>query len=220
MTHEQAAATMRDQLTRGFTMPANDRIERDVFIAADAARVWAVLTGPEHIGMWFGNGEPAEVDLRPGGRVVFDHGDGSDYGGGDGDLEDSGRLPATIERVDEPWAFAFRWTAGGPGGRAPNGTRVTTLVEFTLAPEDGGTRLRVVESGFAKVDAGDPPAGERRYQANAGGWGRTIRGLAAYAAAPDEDQGPDETESLDEGDASDGTEALGEGAVEEVAAAA
>jgi uncharacterized protein YndB with AHSA1/START domain len=28
-------------------------------------------------------------------------------------------------------------------------------VEFTLTPEDGGTRLRVVESGFAALEGSD-----------------------------------------------------------------
>ena len=155
-------------------MSANDRIERDVFIAADAARVWAVLTEPDHVGMWFGTGEPAEIDLRPGGRLVFDHGD-------------HGKLPAIIERLDEPTVFAFRWAADDTGGREPTDTNAT-LVEFTLTPEGEGTRLRVVESGFSKVDAEDPAVIERRYKANAGGWGEAIRGLAAYAEKPDEDE--------------------------------
>jgi uncharacterized protein YndB with AHSA1/START domain len=152
-------------------MSVQDRIERDVFIAADAARVWAVLTEPEHVGIWFGNGEPAEVDLRPGGRIVFDHGD-------------HGKLPAIIERIDEPRAFSFRWVADDTGGGEPRAANAT-LVEFTLTPEGGGTRLRVVESGFGKVEA-EPAVIERRYKANAGGWGEAVRGLAAYAEKADE----------------------------------
>ena len=155
-------------------MSINDRIERDVFIAADAARVWAVLTEPEHIGMWFGNGEPGEIDLRPGGRIVFDHGD-------------QGKLPAIIEHIDECKSLSFRWAADDAGGGEP--TRPSaTLVEFTLTPEGAGTRLRVVERGFSKVEAEDPAVIERRYKANAGGWGTAIRGLAAYLERPDGDE--------------------------------
>lgn len=154
-------------------MSVNDRIERDVFIAADAARVWAVLTEPEHIGMWFGNGEPGEIDLRPGGRIVFDHGD-------------QGKLPAIIEHVDELKSLSFRWAADDTGGEPTR--RNATLVEFTLTPEGTGTRLRVVERGFSKVEAEDPAVVERRYKANAGGWGTAIRGLAAYLERPDGDE--------------------------------
>ena len=32
-------------------------------------RVWAVLTEPGHLGVWFGQGTPAEVDLHPGGII-------------------------------------------------------------------------------------------------------------------------------------------------------
>jgi hypothetical protein len=38
-------------------------------------RVWAVLTKPGHIGVWFGQGTPAEVDLHPGGIMILDHGE-------------------------------------------------------------------------------------------------------------------------------------------------
>lgn len=155
-------------------MSVNDRIEREVFIAADAARVWAVLTEPEHIGMWFGNGEPGEIDLRPGGRIVFDHGD-------------QGKLPAIIEHVDELKSLSFRWAADDTGGGEPT-RRNATLVEFTLTPEGTGTRLRVVERGFSKVEAEDPAVVERRYKANVGGWGTAIRGLAAYLERPDGDE--------------------------------
>ena len=147
----------------------NDRIEREIYIAAPVSRVWAVITEPEHVGMWFGEGEPAEIDLRPGGRIVFDHGA-------------HGKLPAVIERLDEPHRFAFRWAADDTGGREPTEVN-STLVEFTLEPErDGdqeGTRLRVTESGFATVIA-EPEAMERRYKANKGGWSHALVGLAEY----------------------------------------
>jgi uncharacterized protein YndB with AHSA1/START domain len=149
----------------------NDRIERDVYIAADADRVWAVLTQPEHVGTWFGSGDPAEIDLRPGGRIVFDHGA-------------HGKLPAIIERVEQPSLFSFRWAADDTGGREPTDVN-STLVEFTLASEGEGTRLRVIESGFTKVQA-EPDVIERRYKANAGGWGEAIRSLAAYAQKQDD----------------------------------
>jgi hypothetical protein len=44
-----------------------DRIEQETVIAASVERVWAVLTEPEHVGRWFGQGKPTQVDLRPGG---------------------------------------------------------------------------------------------------------------------------------------------------------
>jgi uncharacterized protein YndB with AHSA1/START domain len=144
----------------------SDRIERDVYIAAPVSRVWEVVTEPKHVGMWFGNGEPAEIDLRPGGRIVFDHGD-------------HGKIPAVIERVEKPGCFSFRWAAVGEGGREPTGAGAT-LVEFILEPEGAGTRLRVIEGGFTEVIA-ETEVVERRYAANKAGWSRALLGLAKYA---------------------------------------
>jgi uncharacterized protein YndB with AHSA1/START domain len=145
---------------------ARDRIERDVYIAAPVARVWSVVTEPAHVGVWFGNGEPAEVELRPGGRITFDHGA-------------HGKLPAIVDQVLEQRLFSFRWAADESGGREPTAMN-STLVEFTLEEEGEGTRLRVVESGFSRVIA-EPGVLESRFKANAAGWVQAMMGLAKYA---------------------------------------
>lgn len=145
---------------------AKDRIERDVYIAASVERVWAVVTEPAHVGVWFGNGEPAEMELTPGGRITFDHGP-------------HGKLPAIVEEVREPDLFSFRWAADDTGGREPTALN-STLVEFILEAEGEGMRLRVVESGFSRVIA-EPGVLESRYKANAAGWGQAVAGLAKYA---------------------------------------
>jgi uncharacterized protein YndB with AHSA1/START domain len=134
-----------------------DRIERDILIAAPIERVWAVITEPEHVGVWFGNGAPARVDLRPGGTLVLDHGD-------------HGELAARIEKLDEPRYLAYRWLDAE-----------STLVELSLAEEDGSTRLRLVESGFA----GLAPA---RYEANTAGWAWALDELRTYAQNPRPDR--------------------------------
>ena len=46
-----------------------DRIEREVVIAAPPERVWEIITQAEHVGTWFG--DSAEIDLRPGGTMVL-----------------------------------------------------------------------------------------------------------------------------------------------------
>jgi hypothetical protein len=61
----------------------------------------------------------------------------------------------------------------------------STLAEFWLTEADGGGRVRVVESGFDRVDASP----EQRAQAvadNTGGWAeelKRLRSLAEPAAA-------------------------------------
>ena len=140
------------------------RIEREIVIAAPVARVWATLTGAEHIGRWFGDGSPAKVDLRPGGWIVFDHGD-------------HGPLPARIETVEPTSSLSYRWVVSGLPGEEPDEAN-STLVEFTLAEEDDGTRLRVIETGFERL-----VGGVQRYEANARGWGDILEALRRYAVS-------------------------------------
>ena len=109
-----------------------DRIEREIVIAAPIERVWDVVTKPEHVGVWFGQGQPAEIDLRPGGTMVLDHGV-------------HGVFPTRIVTVDEPHRFSYRWASGFPGQPATEDN--STLVEFTLAADGDKTRLVVVETG-------------------------------------------------------------------------
>ncbi len=55
-----------------------------------------------------------------------------------------------MERVEPPAFFSYRW-ARRAGEEPAEGN--STLVEFTLSPAGNGTRLRVVETGFASLAA-------------------------------------------------------------------
>jgi uncharacterized protein YndB with AHSA1/START domain len=147
-----------------------DSIERETFISAPPERVWTLITEAEHLGRWFGDAG-AEIDLRPGGAMALhwaDHG------------TNHGRVVA----VEPPTRFAYRWAPfKDPGGEEPVEGN-STLVEFTLQPEGDGTRLRVVESGFASLATSD----EQRASNHAGnptGWRLETDELRAYA-----EQGP------------------------------
>ena len=138
-----------------------DRIERTMELAHPPAAVWAALTTAEGLGAWFGNA--AEIDLRPGGAARLTW-----TGGGAVDLR--------VERVEEPVSFAFTWPVDG----LPDGDPRRTLVEFTLEPAGAGTRLTVIESGFAQL-SGD--AYRKGYDSNVEGWGRELGELASYLDA-------------------------------------
>jgi uncharacterized protein YndB with AHSA1/START domain len=141
-----------------------EQIEREVVIAAPIERVWAVITQPEHVGSWFGDAG-AEIDLRPGGTILIHW---ADYGTGFG----------VVERVEPPHVFAWRGALlGETVVRADN----STLVEFTLAPEGGGTRLRVVESGFNTLAISAEEA-LKQAEGNVEGWRIKTDELAAYVA--------------------------------------
>lgn len=140
----------------------DDRIEREVMVAARPARVWAIITQAEHVGKWFG--DSAEIDLRPGGAIVlrFDN-FGTTYG--------------TIEKVDEPNAFSYRWNPGIIDEKPT--TESSTLVEFTLTPEGEQTRVRVVETGFSRLPRNESERAEQ-FKDNSRGWGIQLRDLEQY----------------------------------------
>jgi uncharacterized protein YndB with AHSA1/START domain len=143
-----------------------DRIEREITIAAPVERVWAVLTQPEHVGVWFGTGAPAQIDLRPGGTLAFDHGESCDYLG-------------LIVAIDPPRSFSFRWAAVYPGVVASEEN--STLVEFTLEPAEDGTLLRVVESGFDALIIPPDRVEFAGYESHSNGWAEVMTKLGELA---------------------------------------
>ncbi|MBU2666535.1 SRPBCC family protein [Actinoplanes bogorensis] len=147
----------------------NDRIERDTFVQAPIERVWAVITEPGHVGAWFGTGEPAEIDLRPGGIMRLDHGE-------------YGVFPTLIVAVDAPRYFSYRWASAFPGEVASEDN--ATLVEFFLEPEAGGTRVRVVETGFAALTIPAERESTAGFDSHDEGWRGMVENLREYAEKP------------------------------------
>ncbi|GAA4533731.1 SRPBCC domain-containing protein [Nonomuraea ferruginea] len=140
----------------------SDAIERVLVLRHPVERVWAALTTAEGLSRWFGS--VAEIDLRPGGRAFFRWDDLGD------------ESVATIVVVDPPRRFAFRWAIEGlPEDDAPR-----TLVDFTLEPIPDGTRLRLVESGFAQAAA---DVARSAHQANSQGWDAELADLETYLDA-------------------------------------
>ncbi len=142
-------------------MDTPDSIEREVILPVPPARVWAALTRADQLGAWFGT--QASIDLRPGGEVVFTW---------DGSTGPRGRSRGVIEIVEPMQRFAFRWQAD------PDEAHMTR-VEFTLEPHAEGTRLLVVESGFASLR---PEL--RTRESHVEGWQRELGELARYLGIP------------------------------------
>ncbi len=138
-----------------------DRIERIVEVAHPPAKVWAALTTAEGLSAWFG--QEATIDLRPGGSawMKWDSGHTADI---------------RVERVEEPTVFGFTWRIFG----LPEDDPRRTYVEFTLEPTGTGTRLTVVESGFAQLPK---DAYHIAYDGNTEGWRKELDELAGYLGA-------------------------------------
>src|SRR5438128_5199175 len=142
------------------------RIEREILIEAPVEVVWEVVTQPEHISGWFS--DSVELDLTPGGAMVLR-------------WSHHGAVPGRVERVEAPRYFSFRWLV--PWDReAELSDDNSTLVEFSLSPDGDGTRLTVVESGFADL-AGPDDENQRHYDGHQRGWELELGELDDYVRA-------------------------------------
>ena len=143
-----------------------DKIEREVLVAAPRQRVWEIITQAEHVGTWFG--DSAEVDLRPGGAIVLR-------------WDKYGTMYGTIEKVDEPNYFSYRWNPGILDEKPASDA--STLVEFTLTAQGEQTRVRVVESGFSRLPRNESERAEQ-FKDNTDGWTIQLRDLQQYVEQP------------------------------------
>jgi len=154
---------------------AADRIEKHALLDAPLERVWDALSDSAKFGTWFG----MDVD----GPFV----EGATISGQinetqvDADIAEKQRphvgAPVTlwIVAVEPLRRLAFRWNPL-PGGEFAD---LTTLVEFTLSEQDGGTLIDIVESGF---DALPDEHRDGTFSGNSEGWAIQTQLIGKYLA--------------------------------------
>lgn len=137
-------------------------IEKEILIEAPVEVVWHLLAEPEQIRQWFA--DESEIELRVGGKGTLA-------------FNGQGSYQLQVEAVEPPRRFAFRWVRrAGLILRNDN----SLLVEFTLEPENGSTRLRVVESGFDAIDWSDEERA-KYVEDHADGWQQCLGRLRDLA---------------------------------------
>ena len=138
------------------TITSTDRIEKEVLLKAPQARVWKALTDMQEFGAWF----RMELDgaFAPGrtiqGRIThpgYEH----------------VRLELRVERMEAERHLSYRWHPGAVDTTRDYSQEPMTLVEFWLEAAEGGTRLKVVESGFDRLP---PGRRDEAFRMNEGGW--------------------------------------------------
>ncbi len=140
----------------------NDRIEREIFIEASIQTVWELVNQPA---WWVGDAPgPDKVQVN-GSRIVAE-------------TAKYGSFPVLIEHIEAPKYLACRWASSFPGEEPREGN--STLVEFILTQKEGGTLLRVVESGFASLNVSEEERG-RFFEGNVKGWAQQLDVLRKQA---------------------------------------
>lgn len=146
---------------------STDRIEREILLTASRARVWRALSTAEEFGSWFGvtltgmqfvpgQGIRGQITIPGYEHVVFYF---------------------HIVEMQPENLFSFRWHPHAVDPSIDYSKEETTLVTMELQDADGGTRLKVIESGFDKV-----PAARRldAFRMNSVGWESQLRNIARY----------------------------------------
>jgi uncharacterized protein YndB with AHSA1/START domain len=145
-----------------------DTIEKEILINAPVETVYRVITEPGQIAQWFA--DAASLDPVPGGEGILTFEDRA--------TSQRMAVKLAVQDAEPPHRFAFRWDY--PEGEQP-GEGNSLLVEFTLAAEGSGTRLRVTESGLAALRRpGQDTAGY--YEAHDKGWDAHLASLQNYVA--------------------------------------
>jgi uncharacterized protein YndB with AHSA1/START domain len=145
-----------------------DRIDKQILLHAPKARIWRALTDPAEFGSWFG----VKLDGR---FVPGEHVSGHITHPGYEHL----RMEVQVDRMEADRLFSFRWHPYAVNPGVDYSVEPTTLVELLLESAEGGTRLRVVESGFDGIPA------ERRddaFRMNSGGWEQQLKNIERHLA--------------------------------------
>jgi uncharacterized protein YndB with AHSA1/START domain len=139
------------------TTESTDRIEREILLKAPQPRVWRALANAEEFGAWF---QVAFEGTAPG----YEH------------LS----FNAQIVEIEPERRLSMRWHPYAVDPAVDYSHEPTTLIEFELRAVDGGTLLRVVESGFDKVPA---PRRLEAFRMNSAGWAQQLRNIEQYVDA-------------------------------------
>ena len=142
-------------------------IQREVQIDASPATVFEVITSPEHLKEWWPDDAALEPVAGAEGYLVF-----GDESAGEAQVPRLTVVDAVPDRL-----FSFRWTHP-EGEAAAEGNSL--LVTFELASSDGGTLLRMTETGFREM-GWEVAVLEETYNDHVAGWGHFLPRLVDYA---------------------------------------
>lgn len=143
-------------------MKTIDQIETILELSHSQQKVWQAITTPEGLNQWFG--DRVTMTLQEGSPILFE-------------WDAYGKAGGIIQTVEPISKFAYRWRAHGVPEDVEMDETNSTLVTFELTPTPAGTRLRVLETGFATLE---PGLREQAFRENSSGWATELDELVTY----------------------------------------
>jgi uncharacterized protein YndB with AHSA1/START domain len=133
--------------------------------------VWKTLTNAELIGRWLMM--PSGFEPTKGKHFTFQTTPAGEW---------DGVIHCEVLEVTPNERLVYAWT-GGDDSNARYGSRLETIVTWTLAAVDGGTRLRLVHSGFRM------PKNAFALKGMSEGWPQVFQRIEAIAGEPESTEG-------------------------------
>ena len=130
-------------------------------------KVWKALTTAELIGQWL---MPNDFEPVVGKRFTFKTRPIGDW---------DGVVQCEVLEIVPHRRLVYSWKGGSDSNNSDSnyGSKLDSVVTWTLQPEGGGTRLRLVHAGFRS------PQNDSAYDAMSPGWGRIMGRISEIAAA-------------------------------------
>lgn len=132
-------------------------VKKEILIDAPVGKVWAHITDPEKIAGWL-----MPNDFAPDIGAAFSM-----------QCQQQGKISCVVKEIVPPHRLVYSFTS--------KVTRVETLVTLMLSPENGGTRLTLIHSGWDTL----PPGDQGIADTFGGGWGGYLENLRMTAGKPD-----------------------------------
>lgn len=150
-------------MTEAALKPATQDIVVDEVLPHAPDVVWKALTTPELIGRWLM--VPTGFEPTKGKRFTYQTTPGGAW---------DGVIHCEVVEVIPNDRLVHTWR-GGHEANDGYGARLETLVTWTLAKVEGGTRVRLVHSGFRS------PKNDGAYKGMSGGWVKVFRTIDSIA---------------------------------------
>jgi uncharacterized protein YndB with AHSA1/START domain len=141
-------------------------IERDIHVEASPEAVFEVVSRPEHMAEWWPDEARFEPVAGAPGEIVWRN----------EETGESTTVEIAVIEVEPPNRFSFRWCF-----KEAERTGPSLLVSFDLTPTDGGTLIRMTETGFREM-GWEVANLEAQYADHSTGWDHFIPELGVYVA--------------------------------------
>jgi uncharacterized protein YndB with AHSA1/START domain len=138
-------------------LDTRDIVVEEIFPHAPET-IWKTLTTGELVGRWLGM-KPSGFEAVKGTRFTFQTTPAHAW---------DGVIHCEVLDVRRAERLSYSWQGGHESNGEQYGSLLDTIVSWTLTKVEGGTRLRLVHSGF------ETPRNDSAFRTMSGGWKKVV----------------------------------------------